>query len=226
MNSNVKGNIAEQAIVFEAVRLGVNILRPVGEHGRCDLAFDIGNRIWRVQCKWGRLSRRKDVVIAKVGGCWCSPGGYVRSTYSEDEIDLLAIYCGGLNRSFLLPAELIAGKHEIWLRLTTARNNQKSCINLAEDFDFVGAIAQLGERVTGSHEVAGSSPASSISEHGPVVVVGCDDLRTRFSYWLDRAAAGEEILVTYRGRPRARLTPPATPPEHSAHRPVMISSAP
>jgi prevent-host-death family protein len=237
MNSNAKGDVAEQAIVFEAVRLGVPILRPVGEHGRCDLAFDIANRIWRAQCKWGRLSRKRDVVIAKIEGCWCSPSGYVRSTYSEDEIDLLAIYCGELNRSFLLPAELVAGKHEIWLRLTTAGNNQKSSINLAEDFDFVGAIAQLGERVTGSHEVAGSSPASSTAQPGPFLV-GCDDFRNRFSHWLDRVAAGQEILVTYRGTPRVRLTPPGSaaplaavlssraPPEHSAHSPVMISSAP
>jgi prevent-host-death family protein len=39
-------------------------------------------------------------------------------------------------------------------------------------------------------------------------MVGCDELRNRFSYWLDRVAAGEEALVTYRGRPRVRLTPP------------------
>jgi prevent-host-death family protein len=34
-------------------------------------------------------------------------------------------------------------------------------------------------------------------------------LRIRLSYWLDRVAAGEEVLITYRGRPRVRLTPPS-----------------
>jgi antitoxin (DNA-binding transcriptional repressor) of toxin-antitoxin stability system len=42
--------------------------------------------------------------------------------------------------------------------------------------------------------------------------VGCDDFRVRFSYWLDRASAGEELLVTYRVRPRVRLMPPSRPP--------------
>jgi hypothetical protein len=87
LDNNAKGDIAEQAILFEAVKLGVPTLRPVGERGRCDVAFDTGDRIWRVQCKWGRLSRRGDVVIARTGGSWCSPHGYVRSTYTEEEID-------------------------------------------------------------------------------------------------------------------------------------------
>lgn len=41
------------------------------------------------------------------------------------------------------------------------RNNQRACINLADEYDFIGAVAQLGERVAGSHEVRGSSPLSS-----------------------------------------------------------------
>jgi prevent-host-death family protein len=42
--------------------------------------------------------------------------------------------------------------------------------------------------------------------------IGCDDFRARCSYWLDRASAGEEVTVTYRGRPRVMLTPPRSPP--------------
>ena len=82
-----------------------------------------------------------------------------------------------------------------------------SCINLADDFDFVGAIAQLGERVNGIHEVAGSSPASSTSRDQGLVAVGSDDFRVRFSYWLDRVSAGEEAIVTCLGKPRVRLSP-------------------
>jgi prevent-host-death family protein len=50
------------------------------------------------------------------------------------------------------------------------------------------------------------------------VEVGVRELRGRLRYWLDRVAAGEEVLVTDRGRPRARLigaegvvTPPKRP---------------
>src|SRR3954449_5361738 len=48
----------------------------------------------------------------------------------------------------------------ISLRLKPAANGQASAINFAADYSL-GAIAQLGERVTGSHEVGGSNPPSS-----------------------------------------------------------------
>jgi hypothetical protein len=164
--TNVKGAVAELEIQAAAVRLGVPVFKPVGEHSRCDLAFDIGGRIWRVQVKWGRLSKASDTVIVHVfTSRWTAKGQYIQRTYTEQDVDLLAVYCGELDRSFLLPASLVSDKAEIRLRLTPPRNGQRACINLADDFDFVGAIAQLGERVNGIHEVAGSSPASSTSEN-------------------------------------------------------------
>ena len=39
------------------------------------------------------------------------------------------------------------------------------------------------------------------------VEVGVRELRENLSGWLDRAAAGEELIVTERGKPKARLSP-------------------
>ena len=39
------------------------------------------------------------------------------------------------------------------------------------------------------------------------VEVGVRELRENLASWLDRAAAGEEIVITERGRPKARLSP-------------------
>ena len=108
MNSNVKGAVAEQAIVLAATKAGIPVLRPVAEHGRTDLALDIDGDLLGVQVKWGRLSPRRDVVIARIGTCRCTPHGYVRGTYAEHEVDLFAVYRGDLDRCFLLPAQMLA----------------------------------------------------------------------------------------------------------------------
>jgi prevent-host-death family protein len=42
------------------------------------------------------------------------------------------------------------------------------------------------------------------------VVVGVAELRQRLAHYLERAAAGEEIVVTERGRPIARLVAATT----------------
>jgi prevent-host-death family protein len=46
--------------------------------------------------------------------------------------------------------------------------------------------------------------------------VGAHEFRNHFGYYMERAAAGEEILITRRGKPHARLGPPtASQPELS-----------
>jgi prevent-host-death family protein len=210
MTSNRKGAIAETKIAAAATELGIPVLRPIVEHGRYDLAFEIGGRILRVQCKWGALEDDGAVIKVALQSCRHTPSGYVHRSYTADEIDLVAAYCGGLDRCYLLPISLVAGRRLIYLRLTPPRNGQRACINREVDFRFSGAIAQLGEHLRGTQGVAGSSPASSTSS---TVDVGCHQFRNHFGYYLERAAAGEEIRVSRRGRPYARLVPaePAEP---------------
>jgi prevent-host-death family protein len=212
LSSNEKGGIAETAIAAAAAKLGLPVLRPIVEHGRYDLAFEIGRRILRVQCKWGAYDADEGVVKVRLATSRLSPRGYVRASYTEEEIDLVAVYCGALDRCYLLPCSLIAGRRAIYLRLTSPKNRQRACINLAKDFEFPGAVAQLGERLNGIQEARGSSPLSSTSFSGrdPLpspIRVGSHEFRNHFGYYLERAGAGDEIEITRHGRPYARLVP-------------------
>ena len=161
----MKGAIAEAAIRLAAVELGFHVLQPLTEGRRYDVVIDTGPQLLRVQCKWA--PRKGAVIVVHLTTCRHTPHGYVRSTYTGDEIDGFGIYCQELKRCFYLPIDTAAGRSGINLRLTPAANNQEAAINYAVDYDF-GAIAQLGERVTGSHEAAGSSPASSTSNVRPL----------------------------------------------------------
>jgi PD-(D/E)XK endonuclease len=100
----------------------------------------------------------------------------VTSTYSKDEIDAIAVYCGELAETFLVPIEVAEGKRQLHLRLRSPRNSQRACINLASEYQL-GAIAQLGERSAGSRKVGGSSPPSSTPDADGEVVVGAHDFR-------------------------------------------------
>lgn len=161
-SGNLKGAIAETEVAAAAVRVGVPVLKPLSEHGRYDLVFEIGPRFLRVQCKWGALDRAVGIIVVRIGGCRSTPRGYVRSVYTENELDLVAVYCGELDRCYLLPISRSAGRTSVQLRLAAPGNSQRACINLASDFEFEGAVAQLGERLGGTQEATGSSPVSSI----------------------------------------------------------------
>jgi prevent-host-death family protein len=206
LSTDRKGAIAETKIAAAATELDIPVLRPIVEHARYDLAFEVGNTIFRVQCKWGALDTDGAIIKVRVGGSWLSPtAGYVRSSYTEDEIDLLAIYCRDLDRCYLLPISLVAGRQAIYLRLTPPRNGQRACINLASDFEFAGAVAQLVEHQSGTLRARGSSPLSSTSPPD-TLHVGAHQFRNHFGYYLERAADGHEILVSRRGRPYVRVS--------------------
>jgi prevent-host-death family protein len=188
------------------------VLKPLTEHERYDLVLGIGGRLYRVQCKWG--TRKGEVISVRRRSSYHSPTrGYVTSTYDASEIDAVAVYCAALRRCYLLPIDLVAGRGAVALRLSPARNSQRAALNLAADYEFRGAVAQLEERVAGSDEVRGSSPLSSTADRiGPAPIcdeVGAHEFRNRFGLYLERAAAGAEVLISRHGRPCARLVPPA-----------------
>jgi prevent-host-death family protein len=209
-SSNQKGAVAEAKIAAAAIELGIPVLKPLSEHGRYDLVFEVGTRLLKVQCKWA--NRRGGVVAVHLGGSYLTPGGYVRSTYRADEIDVIAAYCGDIGECYLLPIDLVAGQHLIHLRLALPKNRQRAALNWASDHQFSGAIAQLGERGHGMAEVVGSSPTGSTPlESREIATVGAHEFRNRFGWYMERAAAGEEFLVTRRGKPYVRLVPASRP---------------
>ena len=153
LSSDQKGVIAEQAIVFEAVKLGLGVYLPLGDE-RYDLILDVRPRLLRVQCKWA--VRQGDVVAIRTRRCRRGRDGLIHRLYEPGEIDVIAAYCAELDCCFLLPEELSVGRAAVQLRLAPCRNNQRRGIHWAQDFEFratigrlFGPIAQLGERQSG-----------------------------------------------------------------------------
>ena len=183
----------------------MEVFKPLSEHSRADMIFEIAGSLYRVQCKSAR--RRGEVVVIPLLTTSCTPSGYLRSRYDVNEIDLIAAYCEELRRSFLLPFEgKIGSQTGIQLRLSAPHNGQRASINYASDHEFSGAVAQLGERRHGMAEARGSSPLSSIpSVAAGERVVGAHAFRNQFGYFMERAEMGEVILVTRRGKPIVRL---------------------
>jgi prevent-host-death family protein len=210
LGPNEKGDIAEAEIALAAIRAGCTVSRPLTDHPPYDLVLEVPGRLLRVQCKWAAL--KDGVVQVRLRRCAHSPTrGYVRAGYDAEEIDAIAAYCDELGQCFLVPMELVAGQDWLSLRVDTPLNGQRASIHLAARHTLSGAIAQLGERVHGMHEVAGSSPAGStpqVDGRSTEVTVGVNEFRRHFGYWMERAAAGDDILITRRGRRYARLGPP------------------
>jgi prevent-host-death family protein len=205
-DTNHKGNVAETAITAAATKLGIPVLKPLIEHTRYDLVFEVDGRLLRVQCKWAPL--RADVVAVNLMSArYTSTGRQIRRPYSASEIDAIAVYCEVLDECYLLTAEMFDGRRGVHLRVAPPKNGQLAQLNWAAEYELSGAIAQLGERLAGSQKVVGSSPTGSTSHSTGSASVRINECRRRFGWYMERAAAGEQFFVTRRGKPYVRLLP-------------------
>ena len=166
MTTDQKGAVAELAIQLAAMKLGIEVYRPVAEGGRYDMILGAGAKLLRVQCKWA--SRRKQTLVVSCESARRCADGFIRRRYTAEEVDTIGAYSLELDRCFLIPISRVENKPAISLRLAPCLNNQRRRINWADDFDFaatierLGAVAQLEERRHGMAEARGSSPLGSI----------------------------------------------------------------
>jgi hypothetical protein len=136
MTTDQKGAIAETAIALAAMKLGVDVYRPLGEGGRYDLILDVGPKLLRVQCKWaGRLNQ---VIVVRCYTFRRTRTGWKKTTYSAEEVDLIGAYSPDLDRCFLIPIELAERHPTLQLRFGPTRNNQRR-----GSIGWLGSISQL-----------------------------------------------------------------------------------
>jgi hypothetical protein len=141
LSTDQKGAIAESAIVHAATKLGIGVYKPLSDGGRSDLILEVGSALLRVQCKWA--PRRGDVVVVRCHSCRRTRDGLRKRCYSPEEVDVIAAYCPDLDRCFVIVPEGFDGHPEVRLRVAASRNNQRTGINWAEDFDFEARLGSL-----------------------------------------------------------------------------------
>jgi len=139
LTTNQKGTIAEAAIAFEAVKLGIGVYVPIGDE-RYDLIFDLRPRLLRVQCKWA--NRYDDVVVVRLYSARRARDGLRRTFYSADEIDAFAAYCADTGKCYFCDLHE-ACQNELRLRLEPTRNNQAKGIRWASDYDFAARLTPI-----------------------------------------------------------------------------------
>jgi PD-(D/E)XK endonuclease len=136
-----KGAVAEAALTTASLELGFTVLRPLCEGRRYDLVIDLEPQLLRVQCKLARL--RSGALSVGLRTNRCTPGGYVSTAYSTQEIDAVGVYSPDLRACFLIPAAEASDRRAIHLRLDPAKNNQGRGIRWARDYQMDGMLRLL-----------------------------------------------------------------------------------
>jgi hypothetical protein len=91
-----------------------------------------------VQCKLAQII--EGVLVVRLATCRYTPGGYLRSSYTSEEIDAVAAYSPELGSSYLIPIGDISGRTSVSLRLQPTRNHQARGVKWAEGYKLESVL--------------------------------------------------------------------------------------
>ncbi|HYV92857.1 MAG TPA: group I intron-associated PD-(D/E)XK endonuclease [Chitinophagales bacterium] len=125
MNTKAKGDIAEHAVIFHALKRGWGVLKPLGDRLPYDLVLDVDGKLLKVQVKGAWFdSKRKNYVVDN-RRTKTNRRRMVRAKYCEADFDFAIIYIQELEVFYVIPvSEFISYGSEVHLVETEKRQRK------------------------------------------------------------------------------------------------------
>ena len=106
MDTKLKGDIAEQAAILQALKRGWGVLKPIGDRLPYDLVFDVEGSLVKVQVKYGWFDKRTCNYVADNRRTKTNRRLMVRNTYDSSDFDFALIYLESLDLFYILPVDV------------------------------------------------------------------------------------------------------------------------
>ena len=139
LNSHFIGEITEQQVVLEFLKLGILISKPLVQSSRYDFIADINKKLYKIQVKTGTFKENSFLEFA-TSTSHTNTQGTLNLSYSADDVDFFATMHE--NQCYLIPYEL-CGKRAQRLRFAPTKNGQTKGILFAKDFKLENIIKTL-----------------------------------------------------------------------------------
>ncbi len=106
MDTKLKGDIAEQAVVLYALKQGWGVLKPIGDRLPYDLVFEIDGNFLKIQVKsaWFDVKRQNYVVDTR--RTKTNRRQMLRDTYKLGDFDFAVIYIADLEIFYIIPSSV------------------------------------------------------------------------------------------------------------------------
>jgi hypothetical protein len=106
MDTKLKGDIAEQAVILNALKQGWGVLKPVGDRLPYDMVFDIDGKFIKIQVKsaWFDESRQNYVVDNR--RTKTNRRVMLREKYNKSDFDFAIIYLEEIHIFYIMPVDI------------------------------------------------------------------------------------------------------------------------
>lgn len=140
LSSHFIGEITEQKVALEFLKLGILISKPLVQSSRYDFIADVNNHLYKIQVKTCTERENGNYFDFATSTSHTNTQGTLNISYSADDVDFFATIYN--NQCYLIPFDL-CGKRAQRLRLKPTLNGQTKGILFAKDFRLEDIIKTL-----------------------------------------------------------------------------------
>ncbi len=155
MDTKLKGDVAEQAAVLQALKRGWGVLRPVGDRLPYDLVFDIDGVLVKLQVKCAWLDAPSQNYVVDNRRTKTNRRRMVRDVYGAGDFDFALVFIPDRDLFYVFPCEEFV-RYGSEVHMVEADKRQRKPKS-AEYRDAWHLIAEWVERARVAPSVAGES---------------------------------------------------------------------
>lgn len=138
MNTKLKGDIAEQAVILKALQNSWGISVPVGDRLPYDLVFDINGTLLKIQVKSAWFDSNKNNYVVDVRRTKTNRKEMKRESYQIQDFDFAILFIEDLNVFYVMPSEVfISYGSEIHLVETVKRQRKPKSSEYREAWKLI-----------------------------------------------------------------------------------------
>jgi hypothetical protein len=140
LSSHFIGEITEQEVALEFLKLGVLLSKPLVQSSRYDFIADINNHLYKIQVKTCRERENGKYFDFPTSTSHTNTKGTLNLSYSQNDVDFFATIHN--NQCYLIPLG-VCGKRAQRLRLIEPLDGQPKNGLFAKDFKLMDVIQTL-----------------------------------------------------------------------------------
>ena len=106
MDTKLKSDIAESAVITELLRRGFNVLKPIGDRLPYDVAVDINGKLIRIQVKHAWYNQKDKAYIVDVRRTKTNRRRMIRKKYEDNDFDFAIAYIGEKRIFYVIPSAI------------------------------------------------------------------------------------------------------------------------
>lgn len=148
MDTKLRGDIAEQATILQALKRGWGVLKPVGDRLPYDLVFDVRPNLIKIQVKSAWYDAPSGNYVVDNRRTKTNRRRMLREAYEIADFDFAIVYIEPLSLFYVFPVQIsIAYGSEIHLVETEKRQRKPRSAVYREAWHLISQPSELDEQV-------------------------------------------------------------------------------